>query len=509
MIAAEPQAAAAGSPGSEGATRAPRDSQLRALRAAERALALDPESLDLQLARAALLQLLGDDEEAKAAYLRILRRDPDHLDSLRNLAQVLLQGGYRGAARTLLQRAVDRHPDDLASHVNLGTLLFQSGELDDSQALFERALRLWPECPQAHAGLSLVLDAQGDAPAAQAHRQRGFSRHSVVSLPYRGDAEPVRVLMLAATNQGNIPIERHLDDRTFETSILTPEYHEAGKAIPDHDLIVNAIGDADAALPALHAASRLLGRLKTPVINAPAAVAATGRCENWRRLGTLAGVVAPRALRLPRTTLAAPDAVARLRRHGMDLPLLLRSPGYHTGEHFLRVTDRAGLAAAVAQLPGDELLAIEFIDTRDDDGKTRKYRAMMVGGTLHPLHLAVSQDWKVHYFTADMANEPAHRAEDERFLQDMNGVLGARAVDTLRRIQAALGLDYAGIDFALSPERKIILFEANATMVVPQPPPDPRWDYRRGPVARIDAAVRRMLLARAGVAARASAVAAQ
>jgi hypothetical protein len=70
-------------------------------------------------------------------------------------------------------------------------------------------------------------------------------------------------------------------------------------------------------------------------------------------------------------------------------------------------------------------------------------------------------------------------------------------MDALRRIQTRLGLDYAGIDFALSADRQVVVFEANATMVVPPPAPDPRWDYRRTAVQRIDAAVRRMLLARA------------
>jgi hypothetical protein len=59
-------------------------------------------------------------------------------------------------------------------------------------------------------------------------------------------------------------------------------------------------------------------------------------------------------------------------------------------------------------------------------------------------------------------------------------------------------LDYAGIDFGLSPSGALLLFEANATMVVNPPEPDPRWDYRRPAVERIFAAVRRLLLEKAG-----------
>ena len=126
----------------------------------------------------------------------------------------------------------------------------------------------------------------------------------------------------------------------------------------------------------------------------------------------------------------------------------------------------------------------------------RKYRVMFVDGVAYPLHLAISRNWKVHYFTADMAANPAHRAEEERFLKDMPAVLGPRAMQALAAIQSALGLDYAGIDFALSADGSLLLFEANATMVINPPEPDPIWDYRRSAINRVLAAAKDMLLRR-------------
>src|SRR5208282_5762941 len=112
-----------------------------------------------------------------------------------------------------------------------------------------------------------------------------------------------------------------------------------------------------------------------------------------------------------------------------------------------RVENSAALAAAVAQLPGKETTVIQFLDARGADGKVRKYRVMMIGGQLYPLHVAISSQWKIHYFTAEMAERADHRAEDAEFLENMSGVLGPRAMEALAQIQAALGLDYAGIDF--------------------------------------------------------------
>jgi len=182
-----------------------------------------------------------------------------------------------------------------------------------------------------------------------------------------------------------------------------------------------------------------------------------------------------------------------------DRPFLLRSPGFHTGQNFVRVGEADDIAASTQALPGDELLLIQYLDARDAAGRSRKYRVMMIDGRLYPLHLAVSEDWKVHYFTADMAERPDHRAEEAAFLQDMESILGARAVAGLQAIADRLALDYAGIDFGLSPDGEVLVFEANATMVINPPDPDPRWDYRRGPVEAILRATRSMIRARAGV----------
>jgi glutathione synthase/RimK-type ligase-like ATP-grasp enzyme len=93
-----------------------------------------------------------------------------------------------------------------------------------------------------------------------------------------------------------------------------------------------------------------------------------------------------------------------------------------------------------------------------------------------------------------MAENPEHRAEDAEFLENMPGVLGPRGMAALAEIQRRLGLDYAGIDFGLSATGEILLFEANATMVVNPPEPGDKWAYRRPAIERIHAAVRRMLM---------------
>jgi hypothetical protein len=354
-----------------------------------------------------------------------------------------------------------------------------------------------PDCAAAHQGLTRLFTMLGDKEQSLWHRHLGFRRQPVIALPYRGAAAPLPVLMAISAAGGNLPIRQFLDDRVFQVSVIVAEFFDPAQPLPPHRLAINAIGDADLCLGALEAAGKIIALSAAPVINPPAAVLATGRVANAARLASIENLIAPRAATLPRALLEQPDALSMLADRGFAFPLLLRTPGYHGGEYFVRAEHAQGLAAALKELPGAELTVLQYLDARGADGKIRKYRAMTIGGRLYPVHAAISRQWKVHYFSAGMADHPEHRAEDAAFLEDMPGVLGPKAMKALNGVRDALGLDYAGIDFGLAPDGQVILFEANATMIVTSPGPDERWTYRRAPVERIFEAVRKMFLDKA------------
>ncbi|MGO4879944.1 MAG: tetratricopeptide repeat protein [Bryobacteraceae bacterium] len=468
-----------------------------ALRDLDGRIASEPGAVHLRFERACLLAEMGRTLDARNAYLDVLAREPAHLTALNNLGTLLHASGQRTAARTAYAEAVARHPDDPMSRVNLANILYEGGEFPAAREHYESALRLDPDHREAHRGLAYVLTELGDEQGAQEHRHKAFAGRPVMALPYRGEGRPVSVLLLVSPMGGNLPTRYLLDDRVFQTFAVTPEFYDSKAPLPRHDIVFNAIGDADLAAPSLHAAQSLLAFTKAPVINRPDAVLSTGRAHHHVRLGKLPGVTVPLTVTLPREVLASGEAAATLARHGFRFPLLVRTPGFHTGRYFLRVETLEALPAAVADLPGRELTVIEFLNARGADGKVRKYRVMMIAGQLFPLHVAISSDWKIHYFTADMANSAAHRAEDAEFLENMPQVLGPGAMEALAGIQSTLGLDYAGLDFGLSETGGLLLFEANATMVVNPPAPAEMWAYRVPAVERIFDAVRHMLTAHA------------
>ena len=376
--------------------------------------------------------------------------------------------------------------------VNLGNLLAEEQDFAGARLQYEAALAADPDFAEAHQGIARVLSELGEAAAAAPHWQKGFAGRALVTRPHRGAGPAVPVLLLVSARGGNIPTQQILDDRVFAVSALYAEFFDPAERLPAHALIFNAIGDADLCREALDARR--------------------GDCEAQHGAGNQsAGARAPDRTR---GQCGAPRCAAR--RHGAGVSACWRRASWQRPICAFpyccarRVSIPAGISVRVERRErtcgGDRRNCPVMSYSRSiismravADGMARKYRVMIIDGVLYPLHLAISADWKVHYFTADMAANAAYREEERRFLTDMQAVLGQRAVAALGAIGESLGLDYAGVDFGLGPDGALLLFEANATMVINPPDPDPIWDYRRAPIlAALDAA-KRMLLAKARV----------
>jgi aromatic-L-amino-acid/L-tryptophan decarboxylase len=468
-----------------------------ALLSVEKQLQLEPNSTTLLFQRACFLEQTGRAEEARKIYIDVLDHEPSHVGALNNFGNLLLAAREIPQARAIYELAIAQYPDHPPSRASLGNLLIKGGEPAAAREHFERALLVDLDYRPAHAGLSFVLGELGDPERAAWHRQKAFQDRCVVIAPYRGEKPPITILELISTTGGNIRTDDFLSDRVFQRILVTTEFYDSKTILPPHQLVVNAIGEADGAAAALTGALAVLANTVAPVINPPAAVLATGRCEIARRLSHIPGAITANTITMSREQLQASDAGIVLSRHGFTFPLLLRTPGFHGGENFLRVETIDDLRPAVEELPGDDLFVIQYLDARGSDGNSRKYRVMMIDGQLYPLHVAISSDWKIHYYTADMADHAHHRAEDAAFLENMTAVLGPHAMTALKQIQSTLKLDYGGIDFGLNERGEVLLFEANATMAVVVPGKDECWDYRRPATEQIYIAVWKMLMNRA------------
>ncbi len=451
----------------------------RQLEAIDELIAEAPGEIGLRFGRACCLEDLGRIDDALQAYVAVLDRQPTHFGALTNLGSLLFERGRYAEARPYVLAAAALYAADPVAQVNLAHLHAATGDVAAALAAYAAALRSKPDFLHAHLGLAALYAQLDDPERAQGHLDAAYAEPKAWSFPYRGSAPPLKLLLLVSALGGDMVTNLFFDDAVVQKSVLLADSVRGDLEIPPYHVLFNAIGDADRSRPSLERAAAIAAASPAAIVNAPAAVLRTGRVEIMQRLRGVPGLRAPRTERIPRTALT-PGGLAE---RGFTFPLLLRSPGHHAGDHFTHVETPDRLAAAAATLPGRDLLAIEFLDARGADGDVRKYRVVAVDGRLYPVHLAIAPQWKVHYFSAEMADRPDHRAEETAFLRDMPGVVGERGVRALEAIVATLGLDYCGVDFGRAADGTILAFEANATMTANRP--------------EIVAAVRAMLVARA------------
>jgi hypothetical protein len=111
---------------------------------------------------------------------------------------------------------------------------------------------------------------------------------------------------------------------------------------------------------------------------------------------------------------------------------------------------------------------------------------------MFPYHLSIGHDWLNHYFRTDTNRNDALLAEETRFLQDPSAALGPLAKTALDHIPERVGLDYFGVDFALTQDQHLLVFECNAAMRVRAP--RDLTGVKAQAAARIRDAMTRMIL---------------
>ena len=224
---------------------APALQRKEALREVEFRLTQTPESLDLRFNRACLLAELGDNERAMQAYIEVLAQCPSHVGALNNLGTLLYMTGHRTAARSAYTEAIEQDPASPMAHVNLGNLFLEAGDLVPAREHYEAAIALDSKFAEAHQGLGNLLAELGHEEEAARHQRLGLRDHRATELPYHGHAKPIEVLLLVSGRRADVPIRHLLDDKVFRTFVILPNVYDPNVPLPPHDLVFNAIGDAD------------------------------------------------------------------------------------------------------------------------------------------------------------------------------------------------------------------------------------------------------------------------
>jgi tetratricopeptide (TPR) repeat protein len=465
-----------------------------ALASAEETLLWAPDQAEAWFVKGSALLALHRPAEAITALERSAAIDPDRAATRLGLGNAYAELELAEQAVEQLIRAAELDPASKEIHASLGSVLYRCGEMELAEKECWLALAADPAMAVAHQNLAAIHADRGEAEQARHHRDQAYAGRSLV-VETAPDPKGV-VLVLTTTQGGNIP-HRHLlpADRYTRLNWFI-EYAEPGQAgeLPAYDVVFNIVGDPDAAGGAEAPITAFLKDYPIAVINDPARVSATRRDRLSGLFDGLPGLVTPKAARLDAATIARTGLAAAIALSGVDYPLLVRPIGSHGGTGLMLAREPSDLAEADIRAG---VYVTEYRDFRSEDGLYRKYRVIFADGQAFPYHLAIADDWLVHYGTAQMADDALRQAEERRFLADPASALGAKAMAAVTEVGARLGLDYGGIDFSVLPDGRAVVFEANATMLAHPEDPDGEFAYKNPYAARIFEAFQRMIAQRA------------
>jgi tetratricopeptide (TPR) repeat protein len=426
-----------------------------------------------------LERALAADPQDAAAHRAMARAWEERGDALAGLAHLI-------AAQTLEARAAGLPAGSTVELCKVATGYFMKGDHASAERWYRLVLLLDPGVAAAYQNLAAIHAERGELAEAEACRERAYAIQRVFIEPVDTPARQL-LLLCAGRTAGNVPFETLLSSGHSSRIKYVIDFasEEEDLQLAPFDLVFNAIGEPDVAAALAGRLNRFAARCGRPLLNAPEAVARTQRHRLVDLLGDLADIVLASCSRHARPAPSRAELLERLRRAGMALPVLARPAATHGGQGLVRCESPEALDEALQQIDGAHYLTA-FHDTRSGDGHYRKYRIVFVDRIPYAYHLAISTRWMVHYFSADMVASPWKIEEERRFLDDPAASLGERAMRAIGAVGRRLDLDYAGVDFAILPDGRAFVFEANATMLV-------HFERANGPLAHRNAHVQRIV----------------
>jgi hypothetical protein len=360
-----------------------------------------------------------------------------------------------------------------------------TGEIESLRSLAYAVLRRDPAARDAHLRLYEVEQMLGQPQAAIAHLRMALRTSRIVTLTAKREPAALTVLALTRVAQweANTPLELIVDtDRVtlHRYYIDDTDTALADEALPPYDVLFNSIAESDSAANALRLARTFAERARREPLNAPEAVAAIGRTQVAACFAASPSIVAPPIERV---------TPAMLLERTIAESLIVRPAGSQAGIGLARIDDTAALRAYLAERTDPEYFVMPFIDYRNDDGFFRKYRVMFVAGQPYACHLAISPRWMIHYYNAAMAEHQWMRDEEARFIANLDSVFTGTLATALAEIAAAIPLEYFGIDCAIARDGRLLLFEADAAMLVHGTDPPDLYPYKRAGFERIQTAL--------------------
>ena len=347
--------------------------------------------------------------------------------------------------------------------------------------------------------LSIVMQCLGQLEAGLAMQAQALTLQRIFYL--EADNQPARLrllmLMMPGDIAANTPLECLLEDSDIDIIFYYINHVESlALQLPDHDVLMVALGDSDENRELLVSLEQELRQLSKPVINAPQNIPATERAKASQLLQNVPGLNMPRTLRASRDHLraiASGDGQLAELFSGLDFPLILRPVGSQAGRDLEKIESPEAVADYLCRVQSKDFFLSRFVDYRNEDELFRKFRIALIDGVPYACHMAVSSNWMVHYVNAGMYEDAEKRDEEARFMANFDSFVGRHRL-ALDEICRRTKLDYFCIDCAETSEGDLLIFEIDHVMVIHAMDPEDLFPYKQVYMRKVKNAFRDFLL---------------
>lgn len=315
--------------------------------------------------------------------------------------------------------------------------------------------------------ISNLLQLTGQRAEGLEAQSHALALHQV----YERKGEPGGLRLLAFVKAGDLMANTPLDFLLQDSKATLIQLYVDGTtplpSIPDHDVAIVAIGEADDSHAVLACLDSILESWPRPVLNRKVqAIIDLSRSAVSDLFAHSHQVIAPKTLRISR-----PDLVEiAMGRAELDAaltwPILVRPVGSHAGNHLEKIADPYALTRYLRGFTSAQAYVAPFVDYASLDGQFRKYRIGLIGKRPYLSHLAISDHWMVHYLNAGMSDSQVKRDEEAEAMARFDQDFALRHKAALDELCARIDLDYFAIDCAETRDGKLLLFEADAAMII-------------------------------------------
>ena len=336
-------------------------------------------------------------------------------DMIISLARGLLHVERKPDALKLLESVVPRVVDDAVFIRSAAEIMVDAGRSEKADLLLQPLTAAVGQTD----GALLVTHAAAAFTAGKREEALALTARAVEAIPACITAKSAKQTMLVGVlnkaprliTKSVTPAGLHFSENTpaslaqkfnddYRFLSIFPDSSTAKtvfETMPRSDFVLNNWVNAEAlsTQSTLQFISNFADSLGLPILNHPRKAAETTRQRNAERLTGIPNLVVPRVVRFINDA-GNRKAAIRLIRNAVGFPVIIRNPFMQMGRDAAKLDTPRQLEKYLNQIPGQELYGIEYVHNPAAENIYRKIRAAVIGEDIFISHVHFGQQWNVH-----------------------------------------------------------------------------------------------------------------